>query len=147
MELTGHLKNVAQHKPTRIPQEKFPYYIVNRFFSFTSPSYAMILNSFGNYQHWQDSSNWTQQQLLKTLLPKTAYNYKNLFGGYVKQPANNKDPKEQQVIDYVCRTFDVPKSKAKFYLNGNEILIDKMGSPNNSHNIRYDFKIKPKIII
>tara|TARA_R110001632_G_scaffold57741_2_gene141038 strand:- start:1706 stop:1885 length:180 start_codon:yes stop_codon:yes gene_type:complete len=43
--------------------------------------------------------------------------------------------------------LDQEKSEAKFYLNGNEILIDKMSSPNNSHNIRYDFKIKPKIII
>jgi hypothetical protein len=43
--------------------------------------------------------------------------------------------------------LDQEKSEAKFYLNGNEILIEKMRSLNNSHNIRYDFKIKPKIII
>ena len=43
--------------------------------------------------------------------------------------------------------LDQEKSEAKFYLNGNEIIIDKMGSKKNSHHIRYDFKIKPKIII
>ena len=33
--------------------------------------------------------------------------------------------------------LDQEKSQAKFYLNGNEIVLDKLSSPKNSHNIRY----------
>ena len=43
--------------------------------------------------------------------------------------------------------LDQEKSMAKFYLNGNEIVLDKLSSPKNSHNIRYDFKIKSRIIL
>lgn len=38
--------------------------------------------------------------------------------------------------------LDAEKSEARFYLNGNEIELVKVSSPENSHNIRYEFKVK-----
>jgi hypothetical protein len=122
MTLTDHLKNVAEHRKEPVYHgEKFPLFLVNRFFSFVSDPHCRILNQMINYPHWTNVDEETKLKLLQSVLPKVKYNYYSLFSGYVKKPKIERKIKSVDNIERLCKMFEISKKEAEAYLEDENV--------------------------
>lgn len=126
MTLTDHLKNIAEHNKTSVYKgEDVPLYMVNRFFSFVSDAHCQILNTMVNFDHWNEVDNELKMKLMRSVIPKTKYNYYKLFGKYIKNPSIEKKTKNLKAIKTLCELYEISKKEAEEYLeqDGVEELV------------------------
>lgn len=122
MTLTDHLKNISEHR--YVPcYGQFPMFVVNRFFSFSDRTCAIITNKVLNHQHWLDMDSETQQKTMHQVLPKRKYNWFQLFGGYVKNEPKIANSVDLKVVEYAMTYFECSEKEALTLLQ-NEGLHD-----------------------
>lgn len=113
--LTDHLRNVCISKEFDLRcGEKYPSYIINRYFSFISPIHNTIISSFVNTQvdYYSDQDLF---EITKQFIPKIKYNW-SIFGGYKSLPKKEIDPRFKQKVELVSKIFGVSFRESKMML-------------------------------